>query len=422
MRCARRGFPPPSLEHSLKNSEYPGTNLLYTVFDLETTGIGSEDRIVEIGLVQFDEQGREVRAYETLIHPQRAVPNSSFHGIDTRMVEDAPLFREVANLIEDFLASSDVVMAFNISLDWRMLGYEFSRLKKELPQSRQLCLTSHFRTVSPQAPRRLKDLCAFHDVALFEPNHSLARAQAIHRVLGKFLDSLPSDPSETKRPKSVKVSKVRSYTRHDCPETARTSLPILERLTSRLPRHENKSSFDAYFQLLDDVCADSVLEPKEAVALFLRASELGMSREETERAHRAYVQGLLELAYQDGFYTEMEAEHLEAVAAALKVQDLVRGDGSEALSLYPRDLAGKSTCFSGQPRGTLKGRRISLSQLKKLAEEAGLKLRGSVTKDLDFLVVTDPKATTGELSEAKRLGVPLVSEQVFWNWLGVQVL
>ena len=41
------------------------------------------------------------------------------------MVEEAPGFSEVAELVQNYLASSDVALAFNIRLDWRMLGYQF---------------------------------------------------------------------------------------------------------------------------------------------------------------------------------------------------------------------------------------------------------------------------------------------------------
>ena len=55
------------------------------VFDLETTGYSRvHDRIVEIAL--RDLRGGENSTFQTLVNPQRHVPNSHIHGIVTQMV------------------------------------------------------------------------------------------------------------------------------------------------------------------------------------------------------------------------------------------------------------------------------------------------------------------------------------------------
>ncbi|HIB63723.1 MAG TPA: hypothetical protein EYO33_01025 [Phycisphaerales bacterium] len=84
-------------------------------------------------------------------------------------------------------------------------------------------------------------------------------------------------------------------------------------------------------------------------------------------------------------------------------------------------MKGKTTCFAGAPRGTLEGRNIGEAKLVELASEAGLRLSSTVTPKLDFLVVTESKDALERVSLAKRMKVPLVTEQVFWNWLGIQV-
>lgn len=55
------------------------------VFDIETTGLSREnERIIEIAL--RDLQGGENSTFQTLVNPQREVPNSHIHGITTHMV------------------------------------------------------------------------------------------------------------------------------------------------------------------------------------------------------------------------------------------------------------------------------------------------------------------------------------------------
>lgn len=54
-------------------------------FDIETTGFGREkDRIIEFGCQ--DLRGGENSTFQTLVNPERDVPNEQIHGISTRMV------------------------------------------------------------------------------------------------------------------------------------------------------------------------------------------------------------------------------------------------------------------------------------------------------------------------------------------------
>lgn len=66
------------------------------VFDIETTGLSrAGERIIEIAL--RDLQGGENSTFQTLVNPQRYVPNSHIHGITTQMVNrpDVPRYSEV---------------------------------------------------------------------------------------------------------------------------------------------------------------------------------------------------------------------------------------------------------------------------------------------------------------------------------------
>ena len=55
------------------------------VFDTETTGLSrANDRIIEIGLQDLG--GGENSTFQTLVNPERIVPNPHVHGITTYMV------------------------------------------------------------------------------------------------------------------------------------------------------------------------------------------------------------------------------------------------------------------------------------------------------------------------------------------------
>ena len=83
----------------------------FTVFDVETTGMSPvRDRIVEIGAVRVDRDGVWTR-FETLVNPGMPIPYqvTRVHGIDDRMVADAPSFSDAAYRFLDFARGSKLV-------------------------------------------------------------------------------------------------------------------------------------------------------------------------------------------------------------------------------------------------------------------------------------------------------------------------
>ncbi|BAT86100.1 hypothetical protein LR48_Vigan03g264100 [Vigna angularis] len=78
------------------------------VFDIETTGLSREnERIIEIAL--RDLQGGENSTFQTLVNPQREVPNSRIHGITTHMVNkpDVPRMEELIPILLQYVRSRE---------------------------------------------------------------------------------------------------------------------------------------------------------------------------------------------------------------------------------------------------------------------------------------------------------------------------
>lgn len=97
----------------------------FVVFDLETTGFGRDDRIVEFGAVVM----RGNRAAEILHHrvnPGISIPTvtSEIHGIYDHDVRDCPRWRDVAKECFDFLFQGLPIVSHNLSFDARMLGQQ----------------------------------------------------------------------------------------------------------------------------------------------------------------------------------------------------------------------------------------------------------------------------------------------------------
>ncbi len=101
--------------------------------DIEATGANvSTDRIVEIAIVKsFPDGNRSVK--RKLINPQIPIPQVciDMHGINNEMVKDAPVFKQVAQEIKQFLDGCDLSCYNAYRLDIPMLMEEFLRAEVE---------------------------------------------------------------------------------------------------------------------------------------------------------------------------------------------------------------------------------------------------------------------------------------------------
>lgn len=166
------------------------TTSYYIAFDLETTGLSAEtDRVIEIGAVLFDSQGREVDRFEQLINPCRPVSPGAraVNGIRDADLAVAPVATDV---IPRFLAFVEAVpniplIAHNAGFDAKFLGRELGRAglptpsclvhdtlalsRRRLPTLRShrlACLVDHFRLGSEISHRALDDALVVKDLWL----------------------------------------------------------------------------------------------------------------------------------------------------------------------------------------------------------------------------------------------------------------
>lgn len=90
----------------------------YAVIDLETTGHGIEDEIIQIAAVIVDEQLKVVETYNSFVKPSVEIPAfiTSLTGIDEAIVADAPMLDDVIlNVIP--LLDDAVLVAHNAAFD-----------------------------------------------------------------------------------------------------------------------------------------------------------------------------------------------------------------------------------------------------------------------------------------------------------------
>jgi DNA polymerase III subunit epsilon len=115
------------------------------IFDTETTGLSSEDRICEIALVVA--RGHEIlERFSTRLNPGRPIgPGASaVHGITDADVANAPQFHEIQDTILSFFSRDMPWVSHNLSFDARMLSYAWpsSKWPRGVPT---LCTLNHAR-------------------------------------------------------------------------------------------------------------------------------------------------------------------------------------------------------------------------------------------------------------------------------------
>ncbi len=94
----------------------------FVSFDFETTGIGDDDEIVEIGAVKFN-TNKIIEEFSSLIKPTIAIPQEAInvHGITNEDVANAFSIEEILPHFMNVIRGS-VLIAHNIVFDIRFLN------------------------------------------------------------------------------------------------------------------------------------------------------------------------------------------------------------------------------------------------------------------------------------------------------------
>jgi len=152
------------------------------VLDTETTGLDPSDghRIIELCCLELDNHLPTGRVYQTLIQPERDIPEDSVrvHGITAEKLADAPVFAKIADDLLRFIGDSRLVI-HNAEFDLKFLNAEFSRLGKPLLEpARSVDTIAIAKRRFPGSRYSLDDLCRRFNIDLSARSMHGARIDA----------------------------------------------------------------------------------------------------------------------------------------------------------------------------------------------------------------------------------------------------
>jgi DNA polymerase-3 subunit epsilon len=165
--------------------------------DLETTGTGKDDRIVQIGLIKVYPDGK-VTEWETLVNPGVPILREAteVHGITDEMVANAPRFSQVAGILVAGLRDCDIA-GFNVTFDIGMIERELIRIKGPAAALLDCGIVDGYRIYKKFDPHNLESAVRKYLKKEHEKAHS---ALPDARVALELIDeqvavhNLPTDP------------------------------------------------------------------------------------------------------------------------------------------------------------------------------------------------------------------------------------
>lgn len=140
------------------------------VLDTETTGLDwkSGDRVIEIGCVEILDRKLTGQHYHVYINPQREIDAGAMavHGITNEFLVDKPIFRNVVEEFEAFVAGAELVI-HNAAFDVGFLNYELNLLGRPLLSAICPSVIDTLKLAKEQNPGKkasLNALCAFYEI------------------------------------------------------------------------------------------------------------------------------------------------------------------------------------------------------------------------------------------------------------------
>ncbi|QVI30711.1 3'-5' exoribonuclease [Mycolicibacterium neoaurum] len=370
------------------------------VIDVETTGLYRVDRVVEIAIVTMDASGRVIDEFDTLINPGRDPGPTWIHGVTASMLTEAPSFDDIAHHLAARLHGA-VVVAHNLRFDTRMIGHELSRAGIDIDWGYGLD-TLHATGC------KLAVACAEYDIALDNAHRALVDARATGQLLFAVADAFSTPCSPVLATPLHRTQPRRILTR-DGFTAVTLNAPYLAELARGVHADPDVAP---YVTLLDRAVSDLQLTADERAELAELAHELGLDERQRERAHREFLNGLVDAALEDSIIADTELDQLCRVAALLDLDAklITRRTNPYRITESIVTLeAGLKVCFTGAALDELGNPIDRDATIHPEAHAHGLLTHDSLTKSCGLLIAADTASESTKVDAARRFGVPVAS-------------
>ena len=165
---------------------------MYTVIDIETTGLSKNyHQITEIAAAKI-RNGKMVECYETLVNPKVRIPSfiTRLTGIDNEMVKNSPFINQVLPSFVDFLGD-DVFVAHNATFDYGFLEHNLKVHHNHQFINPRLCIRKLANRLFPELSRkRLNDLCEHLNIKNVQAHRAMGDVKATAEVFSTMLNIL----------------------------------------------------------------------------------------------------------------------------------------------------------------------------------------------------------------------------------------
>lgn len=387
----------------------------YAVLDFETTGFGSMNRVVEVGVVLLDEQLQVEETWDTLIQPEREIPNTFVHKITNEDVVDAPLFSGIAARLATMLAERTMV-AHNASFEQRFLRQEFARLGVVWPKYGNWVIDTKELSKKFFGKSKLPEALDTAGILNRRPHAALSDAMATASLLKWLVEQeseivlntgalqifpsgLPKPQKELARSTAIKQEEQR----------------LLMQLVKNLPRFTNPA-LQSYRDMLCEAIADKELDDEEIAKLHAAARAEEIEDADIHSLHREVIRQIALEAWMDGVVISDELKTLKKVAEQLDVDGSIVDELLEQGSRATRESIQLNTGDRIALTGTME---IPREEWMHRATTAGL-IVGQVTKKTKVLVASDLNSRNAKIVTAQQLGIPIVTEPEFAKILSSQ--
>lgn len=167
---------------------------VFVAFDTETTGMWAPiNRIVEIGAVRFTLDGGEEATFQSLVNPQRRIPEEviAVHGITDDMVADSPAIGPVLKQFAQFCGPDSFLVAHNAPFDISFIGSELNRVGLSFGENPILDTVDIYHRLFPGLNSySLQNLITHFEIARTQTHRALDDAIMVQRLLARAVPRL----------------------------------------------------------------------------------------------------------------------------------------------------------------------------------------------------------------------------------------